>query len=296
MRAIPFSSPVALRGAGESSTLLLLALARHHILPSALSDHRTEPFDPEDRPLRETGATVDPEEIGRFAARAEAWWDPDGSFHPLHQLNPTRLGFIREHLVAHFGCRIDALRPFDGLRLLDIGCGGGLIAEPMSRLGFAVTGIDASAEAIGVARAHAEAVGLAIDYRTATAESLAKTARQFDAVLALEIIEHVADPAVFLRCAGALVKPGGAFVGATLNRTARSFASAILGAEYLLGWLPRGTHDWRKFVRPSEFVLGLRRNGLQPTKLAGISYDFVSGEWSVSRDLEINYMVIAVRR
>ena len=246
--------------------------------------------------MRETSATVDPEEVGRFAARAEAWWDPDGSFHPLHQLNPTRLGFIREHLVTHFGCRIDALRPFDGLRLLDIGCGGGLIAEPMSRLGFAVTGIDASAEAIGVARAHAAAVGLAIDYRTATAESLAKTARQFDAVLALEIIEHVADPAVFLRCAGALVKPGGAFIGATLNRTARSFASAILGAEYLLGWLPRGTHDWRKFVRPSEFVLGLRRNGLQPTQLAGISYDFVSGKWSVSRDLEINYMVIAVRR
>jgi len=246
--------------------------------------------------LRETSATVDPEEVGRFAARAEAWWNPDGSFRPLHQLNPTRLGFIRERLVAHFGCRIDALRPFDGLRLLDIGCGGGLIAEPMSRLGFAVTGIDASAEAIGVARAHAEAVGLAIDYRTATAESLAKTARQFDAVLALEIIEHVADPAVFLRCAGALVKPGGAFIGATLNRTARSFATAILGAEYLLGWLPRGTHDWRKFVRPSEFVLGLRRNGLRPTQLAGISYDFVSGKWSVSRDLEINYMVIAVRR
>jgi 2-polyprenyl-6-hydroxyphenyl methylase / 3-demethylubiquinone-9 3-methyltransferase len=246
--------------------------------------------------LRETGATVDPQEIGRFAARAEAWWDPEGSFRPLHRLNPTRLGFIRQHFVAYFGRRIDALRPFDGLRLLDIGCGGGLIAEPMCRLGFTVTGIDADAKAIGVARAHAEAVGLAIDYRVATAESIAETGQQFDAVLALEVIEHVVDPAVFLRCAAALLKPGGAFIGATLNRTARSFVLAILGAEYLFGWLPRGTHDWRKFVRPSEFVLGLRRNGLQPTQLAGVSYDLVRGEWSISRDIEVNYMVMAIRR
>src|SRR5438067_908058 len=246
--------------------------------------------------MTEFGDTVDPEDIDRFAAHSAGWWDPEGSFRPLHRINPARLDFIRRQLLTSLGRDPRTLRPFDGLRLLDIGCGGGLIAEPMSRLGFAVTGIDASAEVIGVARAHAEAVGLAIDYRTATAESLAKTAGPFDAVLALEIIEHVADPAVFLRCAGALVKPGGAFIGATLNRTARSYASAVLGAEYLLGWLPRGTHDWRKFVRPSEFVLGLRRNGLQPTQLAGISYDFVSGKWSVSRDLEINYMVIAVRR
>jgi len=253
-------------------------------------------LDPEDRPLRETGATVDPKEIEYFAARAEAWWDPEGSFRPLHQLNPIRLSFIRQQLVAHFDRGNSALRPFCGLRLLDIGCGGGLIDEPMCRLGFAVTGIDASEEAIGVAGAHAQAVGLAIDYRTATAESVAKTGQQFDAVLALEIIEHVADPTVFLRCAGALVRPGGAFIGATLNRTARSFVAAIVGAEYLFGWLPRGTHDWRKFVRPSEFVLGLRRSGLQPAQLAGITYDLVSGRWSVSRDLEVNYMVMAVRR
>ncbi len=246
--------------------------------------------------MRATSATVDPEEIGRFAARAKGWWDPEGSFRPLHRLNPTRLGFIRQHLVAHFGPRIDSLRPFDGLRLLDIGCGGGLIAEPMSRLGFAVTGIDADAEAIGVAQTHAEATGLSIAYRIATAELVAETDQRFDVVLALELIEHVADPAVFLECTGVLVKQGGAFIGATLNRTARSFALAILGAEYLFGWLPRGTHEWRKFVRPSEFVLGLRRNGFQPTQLAGISYDLMRREWSVSRDLDVNYMVMAVRR
>jgi 2-polyprenyl-6-hydroxyphenyl methylase/3-demethylubiquinone-9 3-methyltransferase len=246
--------------------------------------------------LRETSATVDPEEIERFAAQAEAWWDPEGSFRPLHRLNPTRLGFLRQHLVAHFRRNSSSLRPFEGLSLLDIGCGGGLIAEPMSRLGFRVTAIDADAEAIAVARDHAQAIGLAIDYQVDTAESVADTGQRFDVVLALEIIEHVADPAVFLGCVGVLVKQGGAFIGATLNRTARSFALAIIGAEYFLGWLPRGTHDWRKFMRPSEIVLGLRRNGLCAIHLAGVSYDLAHGEWSLSRDLEVNYMVMAARR
>ena len=245
--------------------------------------------------MRATGATVDPEEIGRFAAHSDAWWDPKGSFRPVHRLNPARLGFIRQHLVVHFGRNISSLRPFEGLTLLDIGCGGGLIAEPMSRLGFAVTGIDADAGAIAVARAHAEATGLSIDYRIATAESVAATNQYFDAVLALEIIEHVADPAVFFHCLGALVGQRGAFIGATLNRTVRSFVLAVLGAEYVLGWLPHGTHDWRKFMRPSEFVLGLRRAGLRPTELAGLSYDWPRGEWSLSRDVDVNYMVVAVR-
>lgn len=246
--------------------------------------------------MRETSATVDSEEIGRFAAQAGSWWDPKGNFRPLHRLNPIRLGFIRQHLQAHFGCNPAALRPFEGLTLLDIGCGGGLIAEPMSRLGFAVTGIDADAEAIAIARAHAQGVGLAIDYRVTTIESMADADQRFDAVLALEVIEHVADPTVFLRCLGVLVRQGGAFIGATLNRTARSFALAIIGAEYIFGWLPRGTHDWRRFMRPSEFVLGLRRNGLHAAQLAGVSYDLAGGGWSVSRDLEVNYMVMAARK
>jgi 2-polyprenyl-6-hydroxyphenyl methylase / 3-demethylubiquinone-9 3-methyltransferase len=246
--------------------------------------------------VRDPNATVAPEEIDRFAAQAGSWWDPEGSFHPLHRLNPARLGFIRQQLVAHFGRNATSLRPFEGLNLLDIGCGGGLIAEPMARLGFAVTGIDAAAEAIAVAHAHAEGTGLSIEYRTATAESVADSAQRFDVVLALEIIEHVADPPVLLGCIGVLVKQGGAFIGATLNRTTRSFATAIIGAEYVLGWLPRGTHDWRKFMRPSEFVLGLRRNGLRPTELAGISYDLVRGEWSLSRDLDVNFMIMAKRQ
>jgi 2-polyprenyl-6-hydroxyphenyl methylase/3-demethylubiquinone-9 3-methyltransferase len=246
--------------------------------------------------VRGTSPTVDPEEIERFAAQAGEWWNPEGSFRPLHRVNPTRLGFIREHLVAHFSRNISSLRPFEGLTLLDIGCGGGLIAEPMSRLGFVVTAIDAEAEAIAVARAHAAATGLSIDYRIATAELVASTGQVFDSVLALEVIEHVADPAVFFGCVGTLVKQGGAFIGATLNRTSRSFAAAIIGAEYLLGWLPRGTHDWRKFMRPSELVLGLRRNGLYPTDLAGVSYDLARADWSLSRDLGVNYMVMAVRR
>jgi 2-polyprenyl-6-hydroxyphenyl methylase/3-demethylubiquinone-9 3-methyltransferase len=256
--------------------------------------------------VRATSATVDPQEVERFAAHAQAWWDPQGSFRPLHRLNPVRLDYIRQHLTAHFGRNISSLRPFDGLALLDIGCGGGLVAEPMSRLGFAVTAVDADDQAIAVARAHAAATGLSIDYRIAApewmagesmaGESMAGIGLRFDAVLALEIIEHVADPEVFLGSVGALVRQGGAFIGATLNRTAWSFATAIVGAEYLLGWLPRGTHDWRKFMRPSELVLGLRRNGLNPTEMTGVTYDWIRREWSLSRDLNVNYMVTAVRR
>ncbi|HEX3882420.1 MAG TPA: bifunctional 2-polyprenyl-6-hydroxyphenol methylase/3-demethylubiquinol 3-O-methyltransferase UbiG [Stellaceae bacterium] len=238
--------------------------------------------------------TADRDEIARFAAQSAGWWDPDGQFQPLHRLNPVRLDFIRAELVAHFGRDPRSLRPFEGLSLVDIGCGGGLIAEPMARLGFSVTGIDAAEPAVAVAREHAQASGLAIDYRAATAEALAAEGRKFDAVLALELIEHVADRDAFFAAASALAAPGGAFIGATLNRTKRAFALAIVGAEYVLGWLPRGTHDWRRFVRPSEFVLGLRRHGLTATRMAGISYT-PGGEWKLSDDLAINYMLTARR-
>jgi 2-polyprenyl-6-hydroxyphenyl methylase/3-demethylubiquinone-9 3-methyltransferase len=241
-------------------------------------------------------ATVDSEEIARFAAQAASWWDPTGSFRPLHRLNPVRLQFIRDELIAHFGRDPRSLTPFAELSLCDIGCGGGLIAEPMARLGFAVGAIDADEEAIAVAREHAAASGLDIDYRCDTAESLAQGGRQFDVVLALELIEHVADPAVLLAACAALVKPGGVFIGATLNRTPQSFALAIVGAEYVMRWLPLGTHDWRRFLRPSEFALGLRRVGLHPTRLMGLRYRLATGDWALSDDLSINYLVTAAKR
>ncbi len=246
--------------------------------------------------MGEFGDTVDPEDIDRFAAQSASWWDPSGSFRPLHDINPVRIDFVRRHLLAHFHRDARLLSPFTGLRLADIGCGGGLVAEPMTRLGFTVTGLDADPQAIATARAHAAASGLSIDYRVADIDSLARTGERFDVVLALEIIEHVADRDAFLAALGMLVRPGGAFIGATLNRTARSFALAIVGAEYILGWLPRGTHDWQRFVRPSEFVLGLRRAGLATTHLTGLGYDWRSGGWNEASDLSVNYMLAAVRR
>jgi len=239
--------------------------------------------------------TIDPGEIARFTAQAASWWDPTGSFRPLHRLNPARLQFIRDQLIAHFGRDPRSLTSFAGLTLCDIGCGGGLIAEPMARLGFQVSAIDADAEAIAVAREHAAAGGLSIDYRCETAESLAQAGQKFDVVLALELIEHVVDPGVLLAACAALVKPGGAFIGATLNRTPRSFALAIVGAEYVMRWLPRGTHDWRRFLRPSEFVLGLRRAGLDPTGLRGLRYRVATADWALSDDLSVNYLVVAAK-
>jgi 2-polyprenyl-6-hydroxyphenyl methylase / 3-demethylubiquinone-9 3-methyltransferase len=244
--------------------------------------------------LNARDSTVDINEIRRFAGQANGWWDPEGKFRALHQLNPVRLGYIRSRLTDHFRRAPGLMRPFAGLRLLDIGCGGGLAAEPMSRLGFAVTGIDAGADAIATAREHACLGGLAIDYRVAAPEAIVDLGERFDVILALEVIEHVADPNAFWECLGRLVAPGGAIIIATLNRTARSFVLAIIGAEFVLGWLPRGTHDWRKFVRPSELILGLRRNGLRSCDITGLGYNFGSGAWELSGNIDVNYLVFAV--
>jgi len=240
-------------------------------------------------------STVDDAEVARFARIAERWWDPAGEFRPLHRINPVRLSFIRDRLAGHFGRDPRAFRPFAGLRLLDIGCGGGLISEPMAKLGFAVTGIDAGAETVEVARAHAAAAGLTVDYRQATAEELARSGERYDAVLALEVVEHVAEPAHFLATAARLVRPGGAFIAATINRTPKSFVMAIVGAEYLLRWLPRGTHHWDKFLRPSELAAALRPEGLAVRDLRGLGYDILGDRWTLGGDLAVNYLLFAVR-
>ena len=241
------------------------------------------------------GGTVDAAEIARFSAIADAWWDPNGKFRPLHVFNPVRIKFIRDAILGHFGRQGGDLRPLQGLRLLDIGCGGGLLCEPLVRLGATVTGIDAAERNIEVARLHAAQSGLEIDYRCMTAEALVEAGETFDVVLSMEVVEHVADPDLFLACVGRLTRPGGLAVAATLNRTAKSFALAIVGAEYVLRWLPRGTHDWRKFLRPAELARGLRRGGLAVTRTAGVAFNPLQQRWSLSDDLAVNYMMVATR-
>ena len=244
---------------------------------------------------RTASSTADPREIEKFSALAEEWWDPDGKFGPLHRLNPVRLTYVRDRLAAQFGRDPLQPRPLDGLSLLDVGCGGGLLSEPLTRLGARVTGLDASTTSVEVARRHAEEVGLDIAYRQGTAEDLAAAGARFDAVVSLEVVEHVADLKAFLAAAVALTRPGGALVLATLNRTPKSFLLAIVGAEYLLRWLPRGTHDWRRFVRPSELAAGLRAQGAAVTDMIGVAYNPLSDDWRLSRDLEVNYMLSAMR-
>lgn len=248
---------------------------------------RAEPVSPN------PATSIDPDEVARFAAIAEAWWDPNGKFRPLHTFNPVRLQYVRDHLAAHFGRDIRAKAPFAGLRLIDIGCGGGLVAEPMARMGFTVTGVDATERNIGVASTHAVEQDLAIDYRFAAAEDLVAEGQQFDVVLTLEVIEHVADPDAFLVSVGRLVKPGGVVVVATLNRTAKAFGLAIVGAEYLLRWLPRGTHTWSKFLKPSEVAGGLRRAGLVLEDLTGVSYNPIADTWRLGPDTSVNYLMVA---
>ncbi|TAN61832.1 MAG: bifunctional 2-polyprenyl-6-hydroxyphenol methylase/3-demethylubiquinol 3-O-methyltransferase UbiG [Magnetospirillum sp.] len=246
-------------------------------------------------PVVEAGGTASPEEVARFTAMAEAWWDPLGKFKPLHRFNPVRLDFMRRHFAAHFGRDAAEMRPFEGLTLLDVGCGGGLLSEPLARMGFAVTGIDAGARNVAVAALHAEQSGIAIDYRVSTPEAL-DPGLSFDVVLCMEVVEHVTDVAVFLEAAAQRLKPGGLFVGATLNRTAKCWALAVVGAEYILRWLPKGTHDWNKFVRPSEFSAMLRGVGIEVRRMAGMAYSPLTDTWRETENLDINYMVLGVKR
>ncbi len=245
---------------------------------------------------RRHAGTVDRDEAAKFAAMAEEWWDADGKFAPLHRFNPVRLAFLRDRICERFGREAKGDKPFAGLAVADIGCGGGLLSEPMARLGAAVTGVDAGEKTVGIARAHAAMVGLDIDYRVATVEDMAAAGEIYDVVLNMEIVEHVADLGMFVEASCRLVRPGGMMAFATLNRTLKAFALAIVGAEYILRWLPRGTHDWNKFVRPSELAAPIRRAGMAVTEITGVTYNPLTGAWSLApRDLDVNYMMVAVK-
>jgi 2-polyprenyl-6-hydroxyphenyl methylase/3-demethylubiquinone-9 3-methyltransferase len=246
---------------------------------------------PSDAPPR----SVDPAEVAKFSALAAEWWNPEGKFAVLHRFNPVRLAYVREQLTARFGRDPFARAPYHGLAILDIGCGGGLLSEPMARLGAAVTGIDPSDRNIGTARLHAAEHGLAIDYRVATAEALALEPVRFDVILNMEVIEHVNDPSAFVATCASLLKPGGFMVVSTINRTLASFGLAIIGAEYVLGWLPRGTHQWEKFITPEEMQEFFLNAGLRPVEQVGLVYSPLSASWSRSASTAVNYMSLAER-
>ncbi len=242
-----------------------------------------------------TATTVDPAEVERFSALAAEWWNPEGKFAVLHRFNPVRIAYIREQATARLGRDPLTRCPLEGLDLLDIGCGGGLICEPMTRLGAHVTGIDPSEKNIRTAAVHAEETGLDIDYRAITAEALAETGARFDIVLNMEVIEHVADPALFLQTCARLLRPGGIMVLATINRTLKAFGLAIVGAEYILGWLPRGTHQWEKFITPDELRQELSNSGMSIADLTGVVYNPLANKWRRSPDTAVNYMLVAAR-
>lgn len=242
-----------------------------------------------------TATTINDDEIEKFGRMAEQWWDPKGKFKPLHKFNPVRLTYIRERLLGHFGRDPGLLRPFGGLRILDVGCGGGLLCEPLTRLGATVTGIDAAERSIAVARIHAAQSGLEIDYRATTSEALVAAGETFDVVLNMEVVEHVDNVPLYMKSCADLVAPGGLMFTATINRTARAFALAIVGAEYVLNWLPKGTHTYSKFLTPDEIAAYLTRNGLKITDRSGVSFHPLADEWRLSSDLGINYMILAAR-
>ena len=240
--------------------------------------------------------TVDPAEIAKFEAMAAEWWDLEGKFKPLHMLNPTRLDYITQQIATEFNRDLKTDKPFDGLRILDIGCGGGLLCEPMARLGANVVGADAAERNIPVAMVHAEQSGLTIDYRHTTAEAMAAAGEQFDIVLNMEVVEHVADPLSYLTACRQLLKPGGLHICSTINRNPKSFAMAIVGAEYVMRWLPKGTHEWSKFITPEELFDLMEQAGLNPVDRKGFKFDFLGWSWSISdTDLSVNYVTAALK-
>ena len=244
----------------------------------------------------QTTVTVDPAEVAKFEAMAAEWWDPKGKFKPLHEMNPIRLEYIVQQICAEFGRDITSIRPFEGLRLLDIGCGGGLLSEPMARLGATVVGADAAAGNIPVAQVHAQQSGLNIDYRNTTAEALAEATEQFDIVLNMEVIEHVADPSGYLIACQQLLKSGGLMLCSTLNRNPKSYMAAIIGAEVIMRWLPKGTHDWHKFITPDELFDLITGAGLTPVDRKGFVFNPLLWSWSVSdRDLSVNYVTASTK-
>jgi 2-polyprenyl-6-hydroxyphenyl methylase/3-demethylubiquinone-9 3-methyltransferase len=241
--------------------------------------------------------TIDPAEVAKFEAMAAEWWDVNGKFKPLHLMNPCRLDYITSQIAAEYDRDLTQPEPFTGLRILDIGCGGGLLSEPMARLGATVVGADAAPRNIPVAQVHAEQSGLTIDYRNTTAEDLAASGERFDVVLNMEVVEHVADPLGYLTACQQLLKPGGLMLCSTLNRNPKSFMMAIVGAEWVMRWLPKGTHDWAKFITPDELYELIRKAGLDPVDRKGMVFNPVSWRWSLSsRDLSVNYVTASIKR
>jgi len=240
--------------------------------------------------------TVDPAEIAKFEAMAAEWWDPDGKFKPLHMLNPCRLDYIVDQVSAEFTRDPRQPNPFEGLRILDIGCGGGLLCEPMARLGATIVGVDAAPRNIPVAQAHAEQSGLSIDYRHTTAEDMAAAGEQFDVVLNMEVVEHVADPQAYLTACQQLLKPGGLMICSTINRNPKSYMMAIIGAEHVMRWLPKGTHEWSKFITPDELFDLIAKAGLTPVDRKGFVFNPLGWSWSLShKDLSVNYVTASVK-